>query len=91
MESPLFRALAGFTDAKTGLPMGDISRIFVFTVEMDEFENEIGIKPANGHLFVDSCGIAQYFPTDEESLFVRFYGEETNESMVQTQATYQGK
>lgn len=90
MSNPLFRAIAGFTDAKTGLPMGDISRVKVFAVDLDYDDEITGIKEGTGDLFVDSCGIAQYFPSEEESLMIRFEGKDTAEQVVDCLATYQG-
>ncbi len=82
------RALQGFTDAKTGLPMEDIGRVAVWVCQR---LGDVWEEP-QGHLFHTGCGVFQYIAgdgeddRDSETFFVQFVGERTAEKDVVVKA-----
>lgn len=82
------RAIAGLTDAVTGLPMADVSRVRVLV----RFPGDDEWLDAAGALFGDACGVYQYFPHEAEychGLLVCFSGVGTAEGSVVVEATDQ--
>lgn len=82
------RALAAFTEAATSLPMTDVTRVRVLI----QFPGDDEWLDASGSLFVDQCGICQYFPHEIEccrGLLVCFSGVGTAEGNVVVEATEQ--
>ena len=71
------RALAAFTDAKSGLVMPEISRVkvLVYNEQTSEWDDPVG------SLFHSGMGVYEYFAEPHESI-VRFIADGTNEGEV---------